>query len=214
MNIKPMSLGNMFTKAYIISDSYNNAYIIDPGDEGEKIISFLEKENLNLKYIINTHGHFDHIGANGFLKQKTSAEIIIHKKDSKLLTDPSQNLSSYFYSYKKITSPPADKIIADGDILELGEYKFEVIHTPGHTAGGVSLYCAEENILFSGDTIFSNGIGRTDLPGADQESLISSIENRLLNLPHETAVYPGHGNSIKLKRFKKNIWPSIYSSLT
>ncbi|SRR6056297_1851178 len=214
MKIKTMALGTMYTKSYIISDSHNNAYIIDPGDEGEKIFSFLNKENLNLKFIINTHGHFDHIGANRFLKQKTEAEIIIHKNDNELLIDPAKNLSGYFYSSRKITSPPADKFIAGGDLLEFDEFNFKVLHTPGHTAGGVSLYCSEEKVLFCGDTIFSNGIGRTDLPGANPESLKSSIENKLLTLPDDTVVYPGHGNYIKLKSFEKNIWPSMCSNLT
>ncbi|RCW43791.1 MULTISPECIES: MBL fold metallo-hydrolase [unclassified Halanaerobium] len=214
MKIKTMALGTMFTKSYIISDSHDNAYIIDPGDDGKKVLAFLNKKSLHLKFIINTHGHFDHIGANEFLKQKTAAEIIIHKKDNELLTDPAKNMSGYFYSSRKITSPPADKFIADGDILTFDKFKFKVLHTPGHTAGSMSFYCSEEKILFSGDTIFSNGIGRTDLPGANQQALKNSIENKLLTLPDDTVVYPGHGNSLKLKSFKTNIWPSIYSSLT
>jgi glyoxylase-like metal-dependent hydrolase (beta-lactamase superfamily II) len=165
MQIKQFSLGDVFTRCYVLSEN-NKALVIDPGAEAEKIYEYLKKNNLDLKLIINTHGHFDHIGANEFLKEKSDAEILIHAKAADKLVSAEKNLSLKFLR-KEITSPTADKLLEDGDLIDFESLTLKVLYTPGHSQGGISIYIDSEKVLFSGDAIFSNGIGRTDLLDSD-----------------------------------------------
>ncbi|ADQ15063.1 MBL fold metallo-hydrolase [Halanaerobium hydrogeniformans] len=207
MQIKHFTVGQFLTRCYIITEN-NNALIIDPGGDGEKIYQHLEDNHLNLKIIVNTHAHFDHIGANEFLQEKTKAKIYIHQNEADKLVSAEKNLSGYF-TKDEIISPPADKLLKEGDIIDFESMKFEVIHTPGHSSGGIALYLEQENIVFVGDTIFSNGIGRTDINDSDFELLKETIENKILNLPDKTEFCPGHGSRGYIKDFKKNVWPKM-----
>ncbi len=208
MLIERVFISRNSTNCYIVGDKNNNAAIIDPGAQAEKIYDKCNELQVNINIIINTHCHFDHIGGNEFLKKKTGAEIIVHYKERDFLTDPDKNLSSLMGI--EIKSPPADKTVQDKDKIKIGSNEFEVIHTPGHSPGGISLYNKNENLLFSGDTIFQMGIGRADFPSSDRKTLIKTISNKLLTLPDNTVVYPGHGGDTTIGEFKK-IWQRIKS---
>ncbi len=162
--------------------------VIDPGDEAERILEVVDRLGVTVKYIVNTHGHVDHIGADLELKNRTGAPLCIHRLDAALLADPGRNLSSW-------TSPlppvAPSRLLEEGDVVEVGSLRFEVLHTPGHTPGGICLSGA--GVVFSGDTIFAGSVGRSDFPGGSHATLIRSIKDKLLVLPDETVVYPGHG---------------------
>ena len=165
--------------------------VIDPGGDGDRILKRLEELGLNLELIVNTHGHFDHIGGNEYLKQKTGAKLYIHADDAEMLTEPEKNLSSLFDPGSLIISPPADIILHDGDRMEIGAHVFYVIHTPGHTKGSICLKM--EDCLFAGDTLFADSIGRTDLPGGSYSEIMNSIKTKLCPLEDTLIIYPGHG---------------------
>ncbi|MCD6469950.1 MBL fold metallo-hydrolase [Candidatus Bathyarchaeota archaeon] len=180
------------------------ALIIDPGfggNEWEPIHREIMKHNLQVKYVVNTHGHVDHISGNLKVKEKTGARILVHYKDAEMLTNPILNLSKMVGL--TVISPPPDKMLRDGDKIRVGSLEFKVIHTPGHTPGSISFYCREEKAVFTGDTLFAGSIGRTDFPGGSYEKLISSIRGKLLTLPDETAVYPGHGEKTTIEKEKR-----------
>jgi len=192
MFLKKLVVGVLETNCYLIScKKTKQAAVIDPGGENEVdlILDFLQKNNFDLKYIINTHGHIDHIAGNNLLKAKTEALLLIHRLDADMLVDANKNFSSFMG--KEIYSPPADKLLEEGDEIVLGRLNLRVIHTPGHTPGGISL--VSNNIIFTGDTLFAGGIGRTDLSGGSYQDLIKSIKERLLILGDDKIIYPGHG---------------------
>lgn len=192
MFLKRLIVGALDTNCYLISCKKNKkAAIIDPGGEQEVdlIMNLLQKNNYDLKYIINTHGHIDHIAGNNLLKAKTEALLLIHRLDADSLVDANKNFSSFMG--KEICSPPADRLLEDRDEISLGRLNFRVIHTPGHTPGGISIVL--DNIVFTGDTLFAGSIGRTDLPGGSYQDLIKSIKEKLLILDDEKIIYPGHG---------------------
>ncbi len=208
MQIKTFSLGAVVTRCYLLSEN-NKALVIDPGAEAEKIYDYLKENNLDLKFIINTHGHFDHIGANGFLQEKSGAKILTHTKAADKLLSADKNLSMKFLR-KEIISPPADKVLEDGDQINFESVILQVLYTPGHSQGGISIHIVSEKVIFSGDAIFSNGIGRTDLQDSDTNQLKNSIEKKLLSLDDDTEVYPGHGPQFLLKYFKENVYPNFF----
>jgi len=192
MFLKRLVIGALETNCYLIACvKTKKAAVIDPGgEEGtDLILNLLQKNNFNLKYIINTHGHIDHIAGNNSLKAKTEALLLIHRLDADMLVDANKNFSSLMG--KEICSPPADKFLEEGDEITLGILKLTVIHTPGHTPGGISLVL--DNIVFTGDTLFAESIGRTDLPGGSYQDLQKSIKEKLLVLSDDTIIYPGHG---------------------
>ena len=207
MLIKKIAIGMNSVNTYLIGDESGEIAIIDPGAKDNKIINYINDLKLQPTKIVNTHGHFDHIGGNEFLKNNYNLDIYIHKKEKDFLTDSSKNLSEILGT--KVISPPADKILEDGDNIKLGPYKFEVIHTPGHSPGGISLYNQKEKILFSGDTIFKMGIGRADFDTSDKNVLYNSIE-KLLEYDNDVEVYPGHGGKTTIGEFK-NIWKRLKS---
>ena len=189
------------TNTYLLWDEESmEAMLIDPAAPGEKVLTSIEKKKLQLKYIVNTHGHGDHIGVNGFFKDKYSnAKLCIHKEDEEMLYRPNLNLSLYYE--KSTVSPPVDILLEDNSNIYLGGYEIRVIHTPGHTKGGISLYTGR--ILFCGDTLFSDNVGRTDLPGGSFAELVKSIRDKLFVLPDNTLVLPGHGDPTNILEERK-----------
>lgn len=188
------------TNCYIILDEQSKEIMcIDPAEDAKKIANMItDILKGNLKYIYLTHCHSDHIGGVSELKKLCgeNSKILIHREDSKGLNDKNINLSGII-DIKEIELE-ADSRVDDNDIIHLGNLEFRVIHTPGHTKGSTSLYCEKEKCLFSGDTIFSGTWGRTDLPTSNREDIMNSITKKLLILPDETIVYPGHGKTTRI----------------
>lgn len=205
MTIISLAVGPLTTNCYIVTcERTLEALIIDPGfsiHEGDNIIKEIEKRALQVRYIVNTHGHVDHISGNAKIKETTKAKIMIHKDDAHMLMSPPRNLSTML-GLSAVSLPP-DHLLSDGDKIRVGFLEFEVLHTPGHTPGSISLYCRDENAVFTGDTLFAGSVGRTDLPGSSYKKLISSIKGKLLKLPDETVVYPGHGEETTIGRERK-----------
>ena len=186
------------TNCYIVQDeNTKDAMVIDAGGEVDKIIELLDILGANLKYIYLTHCHSDHIAGVKELKKKKGGKILIHRFDAEGLYNPDINLSEHIGLTPEYLE--ADSRIDDNDIIHIGEIEFKVIHTPGHTVGGSAIYCEKEKLLFSGDTLFKGTWGRTDLPTSNFADIISSIENKLLVLPDDTIVYPGHGQSTRIR---------------
>lgn len=191
------NIDNIITNCYIIEDeNTKEMMVIDPGGEAQKIIELVDILGGQVKYIYLTHCHGDHIGAVKELQKQKGGKILIHKDDYEGLKNPDINLTSVF-SENKI-SIEADARVNDDDILHIGRLEFKVLHTPGHTKGGSSLYCEKEGMLFSGDTLFKGMWGRTDLPTSSFEDVMNSIKEKLLVLPDDTIVYPGHGITTKI----------------
>lgn len=173
--------------------------LIDTGfneeDEAAKIIKEIEKGNLNVKYVLNTHWHPDHTVGNEYLREKLGALVIIHKDDAPMLNAGASLLGL------KVKPHQPDKTVTDGDLIRIGKICLKVIHTPGHTKGSICLL--GKGAVFTGDTLFAGSIGRTDLPGGSFEEVIESIRNKLMTLPDETLVYPGHGPFSSIGREKR-----------
>lgn len=183
---------------YIIQDDETReTMIIDPGNLSKELEEMLETLDIKLKYIILTHCHADHMNGAEQIKQKYGGKILIHREDAEGLTKPEINLC-YYIGLEDVKAN-ADSRLNDGDLLHIGGLEFKVIYTPGHTNGSICLYCEEEGLLFSGDTLFRGAWGRTDLPTSSFENVINSITEKLMVLPEETIVYPGHGKSTIIK---------------
>jgi len=198
--IKKITVGALSTNCYIVYDEENKeAMVIDPGYEDEEIMNYIESEQLNVKYIYLTHCHFDHIQGVGWLKGKTKAQIISFDTEEENLKDENINLSRMIFGQG--FSLACDRILFENDEIQVGKYNFRVIHTPGHTSGSTCLY--DGNNLFSGDTIFSDTYGRVDFPTGNPIDMIKSIKNKLLLLPPETVVYPGHGQNTTIQKFSQ-----------
>ncbi len=175
------------------------AAVIDPGDDADRILMTLAKSGLKARYLINTHGHFDHVGANRRMKEVTGATLAIHPEDEPMLTQLSR--SARMFGLAAENSPPPDIRLQDGDEVTFGRITLTVIHTPGHSMGGICLYTPGH--LFAGDTLFAGSIGRTDLNGGDYDTLIMSIKTRLLVLDPDTVVYTGHGPETTIGQEKR-----------
>ena len=190
MIIKKLTVGPIQANCFILGcEKTKEAAVIDPGDEADRILLTLAESKLKVKYIINTHGHFDHVGANKRLKEVTGADLMIHQEDVPMLEQLTATAGSLGLSAEN--SPGPDKLLEDGETITFGEITLQVIYTPGHSLGGVSLYT--DGALFVGDTLFAGSIGRTDLPGGDYGVLIASIQNKLFPLGDDVTVYTGHG---------------------
>jgi len=180
-------VGPLGVNCYVVADpATKEACVIDPGADGAKIKSFIKKNLLDLKFIINTHGHGDHIAAN----KELGAPIFIHARDKDCLTDPKKNMSAGIFMFD-IVSPKASRLLEDQDVIKLGGLELKVLHTPGHTKGSISIVL--DNVIFTGDTLFQGGMGRTDLAGGDEEEILRSIREKLLVFKDDTIIYPGHG---------------------
>lgn len=205
MVIKRLVVGLLQVNCFVVFDEETKeAIIIDPGGDAREILKFAEKNNLKIKYIVNTHGHLDHTYDNRKIKEATNSPLLIHKLDAEMLTSPAKNFS--FVMGIIFKSPPADKLLNEGDIIEFGNISLKVLNTPGHTPGGISLLT--DKVVFVGDTLFAGSVGRTDLPGGSMEELLKGIKEKLLILPDDTIVHPGHGPSTTIGR-ERNSNPFI-----
>ncbi|MBF0235647.1 MAG: MBL fold metallo-hydrolase [Desulfamplus sp.] len=200
MIIKTLEVGPIMANCYILGcEKTKEAVVIDPGDDADDILMALSKFGLKVKYLLNTHGHFDHVGANKRMKEVTKAQIMIHAEDEPMLSQLGRAAASFGLSAEN--SPGADSHLKDGDEISFGEITLKVIHTPGHSRGGICLYA--DGHVFVGDTLFSGSIGRTDLPGGDYNTLISSIREKIFHLPDNTIVYTGHGPETTIAKEKR-----------
>ena len=190
MLVKQLTVGMMGVCCYIAScEKTNKAVIIDPGGDEDRILDYCKQKQLQVAYIINTHGHLDHVCGNGPIQAATGAPIVMHADDIAYFNDPA--VKKYFSGLGLPESPPAAISVKDGDFIAFGEEKLQVIHTPGHTPGGICLYSPPH--CFTGDTVFAGAVGRTDFPGGSMRQMLDAIKTRLLTLPEDTIVWPGHG---------------------
>lgn len=191
MEITVLTVGPVYTNCYIANQEGNSACIVvDPGDEAEKIASYIKKKGLTCEGILLTHGHFDHITGVSGLVSAVGGKVYACEKERELLGDPQLNASA-MAGYEVALEP--EFLLRDGQVLEIAGLKFRVIHTPGHTKGGCCYYAEEDKVLFSGDTIFMESIGRTDFPTGNGRELLESVRNKVLTLPDDVRIYPGHG---------------------
>lgn len=189
MAVKVLTVGPLAENCIIYSKG-NRCIIFDPGDEGDKIVEYIKQNSFEPLYILNTHGHFDHIGAVRYLQKYFNIPFYLHSDDNYLIKSSAESI---LFAFIRVEVPEKICFLNDNEIIKFEDEEFLVIHTPGHTKGSVCFYNSKSNILISGDTLFNNSIGRTDLPGGDYNSLIDSIRNKLFLLPENTIVYPGHG---------------------
>lgn len=201
MEINRITIGTFQTNCYVVADEESKlAFVIDPAGDVDKIADVINENGYDLQYIILTHGHGDHIGAVSVLRNNFDAKLFIHQADAEMLNDHQLNLTHRMGEKIELM---ADSTFTDGDVLQVGNLKLKLIHTPGHTMGSSCILV--EKSLFSGDTLFLNSIGRTDLYGGDRKQIIKSIKNKLLILPKDVKVYPGHGSPTSINNeLKKN----------
>ncbi len=191
MLLRALTVGPLATNCYIVAcPETREALIIDPGWDPQQILAHVRALDLKVRYVVNTHAHWDHIGANAAVCSATGARLALHPADLPLLQAKG---GADWWAIPLPPSPLPDLELQDGDVLEVGTLRFQVLFTPGHTPGHISLYEPGAGVVFDGDVLFARGIGRTDLPGGDYETLMRSIREKLLRLPDETRVYPGHG---------------------
>ncbi|MBA3035560.1 MAG: MBL fold metallo-hydrolase [Desulfobacterium sp.] len=200
MIIEDLIVGPIMSNCFIVGcETTKEAVVIDPGDESNKILMVVAKHKLKVKYIINTHGHIDHVGGNKKLKEITGADLLIHSLDAPMLSCLSATGAAWGMNVED--SPPPDRMLKDGDEVKFGDITLKVIHTPGHSPGGISLYT--DGCVFVGDTLFAGSIGRTDFPGGDYDTIISSIRNKLFVLGDNVRVLTGHGPETSIAIEKK-----------
>jgi glyoxylase-like metal-dependent hydrolase (beta-lactamase superfamily II) len=198
--IKTLSVGPIMANCFIVGcEETAQAAVIDPGDEPDRILMALAESKLTAKIILNTHGHFDHVGANKRLKEVTGAPILIHPLDAPMLNQLADSAAAWGMAADN--SPPPDRELQEGDEVAFGKITLKVLHTPGHTPGGISLYTDHE--VFVGDTLFAGSIGRTDFPGGNFETLKHSIQQKLFKLSDEHKVYPGHNQPTTIGRERR-----------
>lgn len=202
MKLWTQPLGPVQTNGFVLSNEQGDGIVIDPGMEPEELLETIE--GLNIKAILLTHAHFDHIGGLTQVMEQTQAPVYIHAQEAEWLTTPELNGSA---RWPMVTEPMVFDVdvqpLTDGQKLKLAGWEIDVFHVPGHSPGSVVFYIPEEQIVIAGDTLFAGSIGRTDLPGGDYDQLIHNISTKLLVLPEETTVYPGHGPHTTIKKEKQ-----------
>jgi hydroxyacylglutathione hydrolase len=189
---KALTVGLLEVNCYILGDEVTKeAVVIDPGGDEEEILEVLNHHQFKLKLIIDTHGHFDHVDANQPLKDATGAQIAIHEADARMLDKPSAE--AMFFTGNSLRTSHADILLKDNDILTFGQYRLKVLHTPGHTPGGISLVLEDHPYVYVGDLLFAGSIGRTDFPGGSYDALITAVKTKIFPLGDNYSVYSGHG---------------------
>jgi len=205
MKVERRIVGPIETNCYVVAcEKTREAVVVDPGfgkSEAEAFIDEIKERGLKVKYIVNTHGHDDHTSGNKALKEATNAEVLIHEADAHMLTPFSLNRPKT--RNNETESPVADQLLKEGDVIEAGNIRLTVIHTPGHTKGSISLHSQNDNVAFTGDTLFAQSIGRTDFPGGSYPDIMRSLKTKLAKLPDQTVVYPGHGETTTIGKEKK-----------
>lgn len=198
MIIKKFVVGPLESNCFlVIEESSKECFITDPGDEPDRIVDFINENKLTVKYLICTHAHFDHVAAVPEVQKETGAKIVIHKSDLPIYESSQEHAAMWGFEIDPLPRP--DIFISDGDKIDIGNLHFEILHTPGHSPGGISIY--GEGIVITGDTLFAGAVGRTDLPGGDILKLKASFK-RLMSLPSEIKVLPGHGPETTIGREK------------
>jgi hydroxyacylglutathione hydrolase len=189
--VATLPVGMIQTNCYLVGcEETQEGVVIDPGGHPQRILAEVERHGLTIKYVLNTHAHFDHTDANRAIVEATGAPLALHPLERPLLQASG---GAALFGLQADPSPPPDLELHDGDELEVGKLRFQVLHTPGHTPGHVCFYESAEGVLFDGDVLFYRGIGRTDLQGGSWQQLMDSIQRVLFALPDETVVYSGHG---------------------
>lgn len=192
MIFETVVVGPLEVNCFILGcEDTGEGVVIDPGADGERILAAVDRLGLKISHVINTHGHFDHVGGNRAVLAATGAQLLIHGGDVHFLARAADVAA--MYNLVTENSPRPDRLLEDGMTVTFGTHSLKVLHTPGHTPGGCCLYLAKEGIVITGDTLFADGVGRTDFPGSSHQALIESIRDQLLTLPDETRAYPGHG---------------------
>jgi glyoxylase-like metal-dependent hydrolase (beta-lactamase superfamily II) len=201
-------VGKLQTNCYVLTDeATRETLIIDPGADAPQILAAVRAQNGVVRLIVLTHYHFDHLLAAAEVRAQTGAPLAIHALETELLTDPPRLLRAMAPNIPR--GLIAERALQDDEIIQVSGIAAQVLHTPGHSPGGISLWIAAEGVVFSGDALFRQGIGRTDFPGCSEETLLRSIRERLLTLPAETVVYPGHGPHTTIGAEKRlNPWLS------
>jgi hydroxyacylglutathione hydrolase len=200
MILRILVVGPIQANCYILGcERTREAAVIDPGGDSDKILITLAKDKLRCVYIINTHGHFDHSAENRRLKEVTGSQLLIHHADAPMILH--QGASGRSWGMNVDNSPPPDRYLEEGDIITFGDISLKVLHTPGHSPGGISLF--SDKMVFVGDTLFAGSIGRTDFPGGDYEGLIRNVREKIFPLGDDVVVYPGHGPKTTVKRERR-----------
>lgn len=192
LNIRRFPLGPIQTNCYVIANKEQDCLIIDPGDEGQKLINRIRQSKLKPQAILLTHAHFDHIGAVDDVREAFGIPVYMHKKEQHWLGNPDLNGSGKYAQLPNYEIAPADYFLTPAKEVVIGRFTFEVVHTPGHSPGSISFLFHEDRVAFVGDTLFRRSIGRTDLVDGNETLLLKSIHDHLLTLDEDTIVYPGH----------------------
>ncbi len=197
MILERIIVGPLEVNCYLLAAGHGGeAVVIDPGGDGETILERIREFNLTVRYILNTHGHFDHVGANRLIREETGAEILIHEKDAPLLA--LVNEQAQLFGLEAENSPPPDRFFVENERIQVGELALRILFTPGHSEGGICILQGRN--LFTGDTLFAGSIGRTDLAGGSFRDIMISIQNSILPLGDHMVLYPGHGPSSTIRR--------------
>lgn len=192
MILKSIVVGPIGANCYVIGDeATNEGAIIDPGDDAQRILQVVKETGLAIRFIMATHGHFDHIAAMKQVKQELDCDFLLHLNDLMFVRRSKKSALNWGIMIEQVPDP--DRYLEDGDILKLGTLELKIIYTPGHSPGGICIYIPSENLVFSGDTLFYGSVGRTDFDGGSMEELLKSIKEKLYTLPDDTVVYTGHG---------------------
>lgn len=208
LNIQCFEVNMLGENCYLLWDETREAVIVDCGaffdEEKTAISAFIAENELNICHLLNTHGHFDHIFGNAFVVDTYGVQPELAWDETDTYLAAAEQMRMFMHREMPLTVPPIGRSLMEGDDITFGSHKLQVIATPGHTPGGICFYCAEEGVLLSGDSLFRQSIGRCDLPGSDERALLTALREKILTLPNEVVVYPGHGPHTTVKFEKEN----------